>query len=115
MGKTLEALMIALRFSDGRFAEKMGIDFPLMIVCPKQKNEHWRDQISQWCQNLKPEAVTVVNDPFKTIDINKLIFIMSYDIVMKMFSEKKNKKLIKPFKCFIIDEAQNFKNPSVSN
>lgn len=105
MGKTLEALCIAMRYSE---------EFPLLIISPAHLREHWKKEILKWFNGIDKDMIKIIDNCTDSFDLKELVYIVSYDIATKLFSVKSNKAPLSKIGCFILDEAHEFKHTSVS-
>lgn len=85
-----------------------------LIVCPTSLIYNWKSEIERFAPSIKAEVV--VSDKETRMNIIKQkdeydVLITSYDLLRRDIDEYKDLE----FDVFIIDEAQNIKNPSSMN
>lgn len=102
LGKTLEIISLIVASKD---------ENPSLIVCPNSLIYNWKNEFLKWYPDLEVVNITGNAELRKRLirSINnerKVIFITSYDSLVRDIEEYEDKK----FKFIIIDEAQYIKN-----
>lgn len=92
LGKTIQALAYLRLHPEIR---------PALIVCPASLKLNWRNEAIKWLDTT--DKVSVING---TIESNKSVYIINYDILIKYETQLKNMN----FKIAILDESHYIKN-----
>eukprot|EP00347_Sterkiella_histriomuscorum_P020218 403338635 len=98
LGKTLESLAVAMVYFD---------EWPLLVVCPSQMKNHWREEILKWVPDFDPSQITVMRKGREAFNDNSKVFITSYKIAARQQSQ-----IQKRFQVVICDESQALKTPN---
>lgn len=95
LGKTLQAISVCLYYRD---------EWPCLIIVPSSVRLQWAEQFERWVPGLSGDDVNVVMSG--KCAVNKLINIISYDLVVRLAEDIHARK----FRVVVADESHLLKN-----
>jgi SNF2 family DNA or RNA helicase/uncharacterized Zn finger protein len=99
LGKTLQVIAVLLKLKEDNKLKKQAL-----VACPTSLLGNWKKEIERFAPTLK-SCIYHGNKKILTSDADVMITTYAHiRVAQKYFSER-------PWDCFVIDEAQNIKNP----